>query len=342
MKRLRSKQSHAKAVAMLVTGALVASLALVGSASAATVTVGSTANPTGETAVGNPATIFNTTLSTPGNNLTSPISGTVIRWHLTGFSGGPWSLQVLTPNGGLSFTSTGTSTPQTPASKATQTFSTNLPIKAGQMLALKNTNATDKLGQLPAPAGKYAFFVPPLAEGATGNATEGTASEWTYNAEVQPLPTITSLAPSSGPTTGGTSVTITGSDLTGATGVTFGGTAATSFSVGSDTTITAAAPARSTAGAVPVVVTTLAGASNGSTQYTYAAPAPPAPTCTVPKLRGKTLKAAKKRIRGAECRVGKLTKRRGATARNGEVVQQVPKAGTVVPAETQVKVTLAP
>jgi len=51
------------------------------------------------------------------------------------------------------------------------------------------------------------------------------------------LPTISNFTPASGPA--GTSVTVTGTNFTGATGVTFGGIAATSFTVVSATTITA-------------------------------------------------------------------------------------------------------
>lgn len=52
-----------------------------------------------------------------------------------------------------------------------------------------------------------------------------------------PQPTITIFTPTSGAT--GTSVTITGTNFTGATSVSFGGTAATSFIVNSSTSITA-------------------------------------------------------------------------------------------------------
>lgn len=71
--------------------------------------------------------------------------------------------------------------------------------------------------------------------------------------------------------------------------------------------------------------------------------APPAtsPTCTVPALKGKKLKAAKKKIRAAGCKVGKVSKREGATAAKGKVVGQGPKAGKVVAAGTAVKLTLA-
>ncbi|NYK10676.1 hypothetical protein HNR14_002557 [Leifsonia naganoensis] len=67
------------------------------------------------------------------------------------------------------------------------------------------------------------------------------------------LPAITSLAPTSGPQTGGTAVTITGTGFTGATGATFGGTAGTAFTVVNDTTITVTTPAHAP-GAVDVIV----------------------------------------------------------------------------------------
>jgi hypothetical protein len=55
-------------------------------------------------------------------------------------------------------------------------------------------------------------------------------------------PFITGLNPNSGPATGGTSVIITGRHFTGATAVMFGANPATSFTVDSDTQITAISP----------------------------------------------------------------------------------------------------
>lgn len=90
-------------------------------------------------------------------------------------------------------------------------------------------------------------------------------------------PTVTSVSPSAGPVSGGSSVTITGTAFTGATAVTFGATAATSFSVNSDTSITATSPAHAP-GTVHVTVTTAGGTSATGTadQFTFA----PAPVVT--------------------------------------------------------------
>jgi uncharacterized membrane protein len=82
-------------------------------------------------------------------------------------------------------------------------------------------------------------------------------------------PMVSSISPTSGPATGGTTVTITGSRFTGATSVSFGSTAGTIVSVDSDSQITAISPAGN--GNVDVTVTTPSGASNinGNDQFTY-------------------------------------------------------------------------
>ena len=88
-----------------------------------------------------------------------------------------------------------------------------------------------------------------------------------------PVPTLASLSPSNGPVSGGTSVTLTGSGFTGTTAVTFGGTAATSFTVGSDTSITATTPAH-VAGAVAVAITTPGGSATLPSAFIYDLPVP--------------------------------------------------------------------
>jgi hypothetical protein len=80
------------------------------------------------------------------------------------------------------------------------------------------------------------------------------------------IPHITSLSPSSGSHTGGTSVTINGINFTGATSVKFGTSSAT-FAVNTGIKITATSPAH-TAGAVNVTVGNANGTSIVAT-YTY-------------------------------------------------------------------------
>ncbi len=85
-------------------------------------------------------------------------------------------------------------------------------------------------------------------------------------------PTVTGVSPASGPTVGGTSVTITGTNLSTVTAVRFGSTTA-SFTLGSATSMTATAPA-GVAGTVDVRVTNSAGTSaiSAADQFSYANP----------------------------------------------------------------------
>ena len=96
-----------------------------------------------------------------------------------------------------------------------------------------------------------------------GTSASTSADQYTYTA----APTVTNVSPSAGPTGGGTSITITGTNLTGATAVSFGSTPATSFSVTSSTQISATAPAG--AGVVDVTVTTPGGTSATSAADRY-------------------------------------------------------------------------
>ncbi len=76
-------------------------------------------------------------------------------------------------------------------------------------------------------------------------------------------PTVSSISPTSGPTSGGTAVTINGCGFTGATAVHFGAAAAASYTFVSDAQITAVSPAEA-AGSVDVTVTTVSGTSAAS------------------------------------------------------------------------------
>src|SRR5205085_1068201 len=84
------------------------------------------------------------------------------------------------------------------------------------------------------------------------------------NFTVTVVPSITSFTPVSGPT--GTSVTLTGTGFTGATGVSFNSTAATTFTVNSDTQISATVPTGATTG--KITVTNSVGAGTSATNFT--------------------------------------------------------------------------
>ena len=88
-------------------------------------------------------------------------------------------------------------------------------------------------------------------------------------------PTVTSVSRTSGPTSGGTSMTITGSGFTTVQQVRFGSTAATSFVVRSQTQIQAVSPPHA-AGTVSVTVTTSEGttAPTRAGSFTFVIPPP--------------------------------------------------------------------
>lgn len=93
--------------------------------------------------------------------------------------------------------------------------------------------------------------------------TATSATDFIVNA----VPTITSFTPEAG--IAGVTVTITGTSFTGATGVKFNGSIAVSFTVDSDTTITATVPVGTTTGKITV---TTPGGTATSSGYFYVNP----------------------------------------------------------------------
>jgi hypothetical protein len=83
---------------------------------------------------------------------------------------------------------------------------------------------------------------------------------------VSTAPTVSGFTPTSGPV--GTSVTINGSHFTGATAVAFGTTNATSYTVNSDSQITATVPTGASTGAISVTAPGGTGSSSGTFNVT--------------------------------------------------------------------------
>ena len=91
--------------------------------------------------------------------------------------------------------------------------------------------------------------------------------------------------------------------------------------------------------AAPVTTPPATPAPPGATPI--ATPKTPAPKCKVPSLKGKSLKAAAKKLKAAHCALGKVTKKKGATVKDGEVAKESAKPGKTLPAGTKIKVTLS-
>ncbi|MFF1907527.1 IPT/TIG domain-containing protein, partial [Kitasatospora sp. NPDC058218] len=159
------------------------------------------------------------------------------------------------------------------------------PLSGGNTVTLTGTNLTTttavKFGASAAPSFTIASdsvitaTAPPSTAGPvniTVTTPGGTSTPNVFYYYVN-IPTLTSTVPNQGPLSGGNTVTLTGTNLTTTTAVKFGASAATSFTIASDSVITAVSPSGS--GTVQVTATTPGGTSNGLT-YTYL----PTPTLT--------------------------------------------------------------
>ena len=128
-----------------------------------------------------------------------------------------------------------------------------------------------------APAGSGTVDVTVVT--AHGNTPTVAADRFTYGTAPSPAPTITGITPSTGPASGGSVITVTGTELSGAT-ITVGGTAAIAVSC-TATACTATTPGGA-AGAADVVAHGTGGASATSVtdRFTYLTPPPPGPQVT--------------------------------------------------------------
>jgi hypothetical protein len=224
-------------------------------------------------------------------------------------------------------------------SASTQTFVTDLPIQKGDLIGLDASNSGDEFAYTTVPSpGQASYWSPALGDGETlAPFNSLSEAEIGFNADVKPLPGVILIGPSTGPASGGTQVKIAGHDLTEGSAVSFGSTPALAFTVNSEEEITAISPPGSP-GTVDVRVSTPGGSSPtvAGDQFTYtASPAAPPVKCVVPKLKGKTLKATKMRLKKAECKLGKVE---GKNSKKAKVKKQKPKPGAVLSRGSKVNV----
>uniref|UniRef100_UPI0024581CEC beta strand repeat-containing protein n=1 Tax=Nocardia abscessus TaxID=120957 RepID=UPI0024581CEC len=190
---------------------------------------------------------------------------------------GTAAITVTTPGGTSNFVAYG----YTPVPTLTSVAPRFGPETGGNTVTLTGTNLTRtvavRFGTTPATSFTVVSDtqITAVAPARTGTAAitvttpGGTSNFVAYG--YTPAPTLTTVTPRFGPTTGGNTVTLTGTNFTRTTAVRFGATPATSFTVVSNTEITAVAPART--GTAAVTVTSPGGTSNG-VSYTFV----PAPT----------------------------------------------------------------
>lgn len=118
-------------------------------------------------------------------------------------------------------------------------------------------------------------------------------------------------------------------------GISCGSACSHAFAAGTQVTLTATACSGSTFGGwtgggcsgTGTCTVTLNGATTVTADFTTVQPPQPRTRCVVPRLRGKKLGAAKRALRKAHCRVGKVRKVKSEQGNRGRVIAQNPKPG---------------
>jgi hypothetical protein len=230
-----------------------------GSSTASNVVVAGTTSLTATAPPGTAGTVVDITVTTTGGTSTTSAADQYT------YTNGP-IITAIAPAagpvaGGNTVTITGT------------TLSGATAVKFGTANAAITSNTATKITAT-APAGTAGTV--DITVTTSGGTSPTTASDrYTYTN----APTVSSVSPNAGPTAGGTGVTITGTNLSGATAVKFGTTSA-AITGNTATQITAIAPAGT--GTVDVTVTTPGGTSGTSNTDHYTYQEPPTASITAP------------------------------------------------------------
>jgi hypothetical protein len=294
-------------------------------------------------------------LSGPINaSYTAPVYGTITSWSATISGSGSAALVTLRPTGSGTYTVATTSTLQPVGPIATQYFfATSQAVQPGDMIGLETTGGAQAMTLTAtdgSSAGQGDGAVQPFSLVSTA------ASQiLQVNAIITRTPSITGVAPASGPTAGGTAVAITGQNLDLTSAVLFGTTPAASFTINGFSSITAIAPAGVPA-TIDVTVVGQGGTSttSASDQFTFQGPAAPAappaappstpsapaakPRCKVPNLLNHSYQYAKELLYKGHCSVGSVTVASRSSRR--VVLKQSPIGGRTLSYKGRVSMTL--
>lgn len=329
-----------RALTHLARATLLASLSLlagVSQAVAAPVTIGQLAPPSPSATCNGAGELIQTAVAA-GNAYTVPTAGVITFWSTNAAAGTGqlFKMKVFRLVSGTTYTIVAHDGPRLLASGAFNQFPVNIPVQAGDLVGMHEyasgtvPNACEFTTGLSGDVNGFASTDPDDGASETFPLIDfNGGSRLNLSATLSLPPGIASISPSSGSIKGGTSVTIAGHDFSG-TSVSFGAVPAKSFTVNSDTQITAVSPPGSARGPVDVRVTTAAGTTPvvAADKFTYTA-------CVVPKLKGKKLRRARKALRRHDCRLGRVK-----GPRSGKVKKQRPKPGRVLPAASKVNVKL--
>ena len=154
-------------------------------------------------------------IATPGQTLTAPFSGVIVRWRVRDYGSGTATLRVVRqvsppgPPDTFSFLRSSGAEPTGGGGIQTFVVSPPLPISSGDGIGVSGS-ADNIIGHNIFPDGRDAVFGPPPQgapfDGTTVNGGDGNAFDWLYNADIVAPPTSTAVAAAC---PGGSSATVT-------------------------------------------------------------------------------------------------------------------------------------
>jgi hypothetical protein len=176
------------------------------SAAAETVTIGSplTASFVPSQMCSTICTLANVNLGESGTHLAAPFAGTLVRWRVKDAEG-QFRLRVLRPDGAEHYFAVGTSSTESPLGLGVETFPTDLPIQAGDLIGIDNGAGSAKIGEGfggDVGSSQRENFFPQMAEGTSTSTSDEIFlylnTEAAFNADVESVPPV--IAPISPPT----------------------------------------------------------------------------------------------------------------------------------------------
>jgi autotransporter-associated beta strand protein len=111
-----------------------------------------------------PITVANTSLGEAGAHVTSPVTGTIVRWRITTLGTGAFTLHVLRPTSPGPYVEEGSSAGNVVVSGA-NTFTADLPIQAGDLVAVDVPPGRGVAGHSAIAGSSWDYFSPVLTPG---------------------------------------------------------------------------------------------------------------------------------------------------------------------------------
>jgi hypothetical protein len=183
---------------IVVSVGVVVALAAPATASA-TVTIGSNLGRAPQLSLscfGGPCTFALSALDNPvfaaTGGVTAPVNGTVTTWRIRAGGGTTaTAFRVVRPLGGGLFTGAGTSATVTPPASGTTAYSTQIPIKTGDLIGINCCDEVTGSYFRISDGDTHQWFAPGLADGGAGEPPDDNEGELLVNADIEPTSAFT-------------------------------------------------------------------------------------------------------------------------------------------------------